>query len=145
MELRTSAVDIGRPATAVCAVVFDFTNDPQWRTEVMKSSCVQRSAGEVGARYEQTLQVAGRQVETSFTVTELVPDALVGFAGTSGPLRIEGSLVLVALDSDRTRLYFSHHMAGPMWFRVVGRWLARRRRRGIERDLDQLRRLLEAG
>ncbi|MEM9566161.1 MAG: SRPBCC family protein, partial [Actinomycetota bacterium] len=138
-------VDVVRPTAAVFAYVADFTNDPTWRAEVVTSTRTAGDSAEVGARYEQTLRVAGRTIDTSFVVTEYVPDAVIGFEGSSGPIDVQGSLVFVSLGEERTRVLFEHHMAGPIWFRAVEPWLAARRRRGIRRDLDALRRLLEWG
>ncbi len=143
METRTTSVDVARPVSAVFAYVADFTNDPDWRTEVETSTRTAGEAAEVGARYEQTLRVAGRTIDTSFVVTECVTAAVIGFERSSGPIEVQGSLVFVSLGDDRTRVLFEHHMAGPIWFRAIEPWLAARRRRGIRRDLDELRRILE--
>ena len=142
--LDAATVDIGRASELVFDYVADFTNDPEWRSEVVS---ITRTSGEVtdlGATYEQELQLAGRRLQTSFRVTEHRPPQLVSFEGGAGPVRVFGSILLSALGNDTTRVHFEHRMTGPWWFRVVEPVLARRRRAGIARDLDELRRILEA-
>ncbi|MEM7286225.1 MAG: SRPBCC family protein [Actinomycetota bacterium] len=144
MQNEATSIDIASPATTVFAYVADFTNDPEWRSEVSDSRRAGGSLDEVGATYEQTLDVAGREIHTTFAVTELVPPHVVSFEGGSGPVDVGGSIVLTPVADDETRLTFQHHMSGPWWFRVLAPWLARRRSRGIDRDLEQLKRHLES-
>ncbi|MEM9611452.1 MAG: SRPBCC family protein [Actinomycetota bacterium] len=139
----TVGVDVARPVAEVFPFAADFRNDPTWRTEVVTSELVAGEPPGVGARYDQVLTVLGREIHTSFEVVECVPGRILGFAGSSGPLDVAGSLVFVPTSDRTTRLLFGHRMSGPLWFAAVEPWLARRRRRGIGRDLDRLRRHLE--
>ncbi|MEM9653597.1 MAG: SRPBCC family protein [Actinomycetota bacterium] len=132
-----------RPAGDVFDYAADFGNDSLWRSEVLTSELVAGEPYKVGARYDQTMDILGRRIRTSFEVVESVPGHVLGFAGSSGPVTVTGSLVFVPIDDHTTRLLFGHRMRGPAWFTAINPILARRRRRGIRRDLDRLSRHLE--
>lgn len=81
---------IHRPVEDVFAYMSRFENDREWRAEI---SDIRRTAAVghgIGERYEQMLDIGGRQVPTAFEVTEYEADRRIGWRGTSGDIRAEG-------------------------------------------------------
>lgn len=105
MPAASEEIVIHRPVSAVWSFLADAENDPKWRDGVLE---IKRVAGEgAGTRYHQRVRgPGGRSIPADIELTELVPDSLIGFRATAGPVRPRGKYELRPLP-EGTHLRFS--------------------------------------
>jgi Polyketide cyclase / dehydrase and lipid transport len=112
MEISSSRV-IHADHAVVLAYVTDLRNDVEWRKLVSESRLVEASPTEVGARFEQTVNVMGRATTTIATLKTITGNRYV----------YEGLGMMTALfavtaephpDGTEVTLYFSADMPAPM-------------------------------
>ena len=139
-------VNIDRPAGEVFAFLEEVENNPRWLGGMISAAWTTPPPVAVGSRYEQVARFLGKQIRTSFEVTEHQPGTLVTISsreGSSFPLtvarRVEptgdsGCRVTETVHSDPRGFY---RVAEPLL-----RWMVRR---NIRRDYHGLKRLLESG
>src|SRR5690242_5258416 len=94
---------IHRPVEDVFEYVSRFENDREWRAEIADIRRTTELNRGVGERYEQLLEVGGRQVTTDFEVTAYEPNRKLAFRGTSGDIHAEAIYDFIA-DGNSTRL-----------------------------------------
>jgi uncharacterized membrane protein len=137
--------DIARPADEVFAFLDEVTNNTQWLRGMV--SCTWRTDPpvRVGSRYEQVARFLGREIRTTFEVTEHEAGRRVTIAsreGSSFPLSVTREViprgvaactVIETVESDPSGFY---RIATPLLRALV--------RRNIRRDYRRLRTLLES-
>jgi uncharacterized protein YndB with AHSA1/START domain len=84
------SVIIERPVEEVFDFMADFSSDAEWRSGVvaMRQTSPQRC---VGATHVEVRRVPGRTIETPAEVVAFVPNRLITFQRTSGPIRPRGT------------------------------------------------------
>ncbi|MDW3221243.1 MAG: SRPBCC family protein [Acidimicrobiales bacterium] len=92
MEIR-SEIDIDRPVEQVFAVVADMSRNPEWQTGMVSCSWTTEPPILVGSTYDQVASFMGREILTTFEVTEF--DA-------PSRIRIESIVSTFPLDITRT-------------------------------------------
>ena len=80
---------IRRPAADVFDYIADMSNNTTWQKGMQ--SCVWTSEPplRLGSTYDQTARFLGREIVSSFEVTELVPGELIRIETTSGSMPID--------------------------------------------------------
>ena len=90
MPSAQRTITIARPVAEVFGFFADAENDPQWRpgvTEIKRDGPLAK-----GARYHQRIAgPGGRAIPADIELTDYVPDELVAFQVTAGPVRPQGS------------------------------------------------------
>jgi len=141
-----ATVDIGRPLADVFAFVAEPRNMPLWYEavdEVTKTTDAPRGPG---ARYLVTRSLPGGQVHNDVELTEHQLDRIVTIESRNGPtpfryrytLEPNGSVTRLTLDGRIS----STGLPGPI-ARLDG-VATRRFERGMQQNLRQLKRILEA-
>lgn len=92
MEIR-SEIDIDRPVEQVFAVVADMSRNPEWQTGMVSCTWTTEPPILVGSTYDQVASFMGREILTTFEVTEF--DA-------PSRIRIESIVSTFPLDITRT-------------------------------------------
>ena len=86
MPSAKHSVVIDRPVSEVFAYVIDGTRSPTWRPSVADIRFAGGVAGQVGARYAQGMKGPGGRIPADYELTEVVPDRLIAFKVTAGPV-----------------------------------------------------------
>jgi uncharacterized membrane protein len=138
-------IDIARPADEVFIFLDDVTNNTQWLRGMVSCTWTTDPPTRVGSRYEQVARFLGREIRTSFEVTEHEAGhrvTIASRAGSSFPLTVtreviprgaDACAVIETVESDPAGFY---RMATPLLRLMVGR--------NIRRDYRRLRTLLES-
>lgn len=141
----TVEVDVDRPPPQVFGYLEDVENNPRWIPNMRSCLWTTPAPVAVGSRYEQTSEFLGRQIHTSFQVTEHHPGRLVTIEsreGSSFPIKVTrivdarpdgGSHVTEQVEGDPTGFYA---IATPLLRAMV--------LRNIRRDYRNLKRVLES-
>jgi uncharacterized membrane protein len=128
IEVRAQAT-IARPASEVFDFVADMSNNPQWQKGMQ--SCVWTSEEPIGvdSTYDQIAGFLGKEIRTSFKVTEFEPGTHIRIESTSGPLQLniirsveadgpDASIVSAVIRGDSSGLF---KIADPLMKIMVNR------------------------
>jgi uncharacterized membrane protein len=139
-------VDVDRPSGQVFGYLEDVENNPRWIPNMRSCRWTTPAPVGVGSRYEQTSEFLGREIRTSFEVTDHRPGHLVTIEsreGSSFPIKVTriveprgeaGSHVTEEVEGDPSGFYA---VATPVLKAMVAR--------NIRRDYRNLKRVLESG
>jgi uncharacterized membrane protein len=139
-------VDIDRPAEEVFAFLEEVENNPRWLKGMVSCTWTTPPPVAVGSRYEQVARFLGKQIRTSFEVTEHEPGTLVTIssrAGSSFPLTVARRVEPTGAARCRVTETVVSDPSG--FYRLAQPVLAWMVRRNIRRDYHGLKRLLESG
>jgi carbon monoxide dehydrogenase subunit G len=134
---------IHRPLEDVFSYMTRFENDKDWRGEVVdirRTTPVNRGIGE---RYEQLIDVGGRQVQADFEVTEYENNRRIGFRGTSGDLNARATYDFSA-EGAATRVDVKAEIDVSGSLDATEPYVRQVVQRVGNEDFDRLRRRLEA-
>jgi len=136
--------EIARERPAVAGFVMDPANDTRW----IKALDSVRTLGDEpvgpGTRVERIASFLGRRIEYVNEIVELVPGERLVMRSVKAPFPMEVRYELdEAGDGTRMRIRATGDASG--FYRVAGPLLGAAVRRGIERDLDELKKVLEPG
>jgi len=136
--------EIARERPAVAGFVMDPANDTRW----IKALDSVRTLGDgpvgPGNRVERIASFLGRRIEYVNEIVELVPGERLVMRSVKAPFPMEVRYELdEAGDGTRMRIRATGDASG--FYRVAGPLLGAAVRRGIERDLDELKKVLEPG
>ena len=136
---------IDRPAGEVFTFVCDMAQNPTWQKGQV--SCVWTSEPPiaVGSTYDQHARFAGRDIHSSFVVTEFEQGRTIRIASVDGPMPIDVTRTVVAIGDSGCEV--TAHVRGepPGLLRLLGPitdWMVRRSVRG---DYRRLKAHLEDG
>jgi Polyketide cyclase / dehydrase and lipid transport len=139
----TAVTRVGRPRQEVAAYLTDPANDPGWIGGLRSARLVTPPPVGVGSQVERVARFLGRRVEYVNEITELSGTRLAMRSVRSPfPMRVTygfedaggGTEVSVRVQGDASRMY---RLADPLLARLV--------RRSVQRDLRNLKRVLEDG
>ena len=140
----TVETTIDRPREEVAAFATDPANDTRWILALRSARALTNGAIAPGAQVERVASFLGRRVEYVNEVSELDPGRRLVMHSVRGPFPMEvtyefedarrGTVMRIRNRGDAGGFY---KLAQPLLSAAV--------RRGVSRDLAQLKRLLEAG
>jgi uncharacterized protein YndB with AHSA1/START domain len=140
------AVAIGRPPADVFAFVADPCDMPRWYDAVDDVAKATHGPSGIGARYAVSRSLPGGQAHNTVEITEHQPDRKVTLASLSGPTPFRYRYTLEPTGQG-TRLTLDGRISsvglpGPMG-RLDG-IATHLFKRGMQRNLRQLKRIIEA-
>ena len=86
MARAESSLIIDCPIDEVFTYLADIAKGMEWQSELLE---VQQTSGGpvgVGTNLKEVRRLLGRNMETSFTITDYEPESKLGFKSTSGPI-----------------------------------------------------------
>ena len=136
------SVTINRPLQEVYEFVVDIDNAPQWRSGVLE---VHKNSPEieVGAIATEVLQFMGRRLETTYEITEYVPNRVFAFKTISGPIPMEGTSTFEEVGG-ATKISFVIQGEPSGVLKLAEAMVAQTARRQIKTDYANLKALLES-
>jgi hypothetical protein len=137
------SIQIHRPVEDVFAYMTRFEHDTEWRQEVRDIRRTQATNRGIGERYEQLLDLDGRQVMTDFEVTEFDLNRHVGFRGTSGDVSANATYDFEA-DGARTRVDIKATVEVSGAAELTEPYIKRKLETIGQQDFERLRRRLES-
>lgn len=137
------SIRIERPVEDVFNYMTRFENDREWRDEVVDIRRTTPTNRGVGERYEQLLELSGRQVPTDFEVTAYENNRHIGFRGTSGDVHAEGSYHFSA-EGSATRVDIRAEVEVSGAAQLTEPYIEKELAQQGERDFRRLRQVLES-
>jgi len=143
MARAEASVVIKRPAAAVFAFLTDLDKGTQWQASVMEASKTSEGPVGVGATGREVRRIMGRQMESTFEVTEFEPDRKISFKSTSGPIAMQGRYTLEpAVGGTRLSIVVDGELDGV--FKLAEPMVVQSVKRQLDADFGTLKDLLEA-
>jgi uncharacterized protein YndB with AHSA1/START domain len=144
MEI-TVEIDVDRPGPEVFAYLENAENNPRWIPNMRECAWTTPAPIATGSRYEQRSRFLGRDIRTSFEVTEHQPGhliAIVSREGSSFPIEVtrmveprgDGACHVIETTAGDASGFFA--IATPLLRPIVAR--------NVRRDYRNLKRILEA-
>lgn len=138
-------VQIDRPASTVWAVVADYSRDAELRTGLSEMTPDPAGPPRDGTRVHEVLRTGGRTYVTDTVVSDVEEGTSYRFVGRGTSGDVAGRRIVLPLGATRSsftyeidlRLRGATHVVQPLVARVL--------RSGLRKDLNNLRRLVEAG
>ena len=138
----TSGCHVDRPATEVFEVISDFEQNPSWQNGMVSCRFTTEGPLRVGSQYEQQAKFLGRNIVSTFEVTEFDPGRMVKATSIAGTFPItftrtvephgDGTKVTAIVSGDSSGVF---RLAAPLMRRMV--------KRSIDGDYRRLKALLE--
>lgn len=92
MKKVQTNVSTSRSPEEVYAYLADFSNQSEWRFDVLESELVEGETGQVGALYRQRIKQGRREMEVKAQVTQAEAPRTVAFRSfESGPVEASGA------------------------------------------------------
>lgn len=147
MASADTSVTIARPVEDVFAVLTNPTLSPKWSFNAIKGELITDGPPRIGSRRRSIVKgMFGRQMESVMEVTELEPNRAVALKlisaswGGSGRTRYTFTPV-----DGGTRVDWHWEMEPGGWVRPLSRPFMVVFERGFQRDLDNLKVVMESG
>jgi hypothetical protein len=140
-----SEIVIARPRAEVAAYAADPDNATSWYENIDSVEWKTSPPLAVGSRIAFGARFLGRRLAYTYEVRELVPGERFVMSTSEGPYPMETTYAWEDAGDDGTRMTLRNR-GEPSGFSKVGAPIMERSmRRANRRDLQQLKRLLEAG
>jgi carbon monoxide dehydrogenase subunit G len=136
--------EIARDRPAVAGFVMDPANDTRWIKALGSVRTLGDGPVRPGTRVERVASFLGRRIEYVNEIVELVPDERLVMRSVKAPFPMEVRYELQD-EGDGTRMRIRATGDATGFYRIAGPLLAAAVRRGIEKDLDELEKVLEGG
>jgi hypothetical protein len=140
----TAETEIARPRTEVAAFATDPANDTRWILALESARKLTEGPVAPGTRVERIASFLGRRIEYVNEVVAFEPGRRLEMRSVKAPFPM--SVVYEFEDAgagSRMRIRTGGDAAG--FYRLAAPMLAAAVRRGVEKDLAQLKRLMEDG
>ena len=136
------SVEIKRPVEEVFAYLTDPAMEPEWNSAVLECRADQPGPIRVGSKIHIVGRILGRRSESTYEVTELVPNKkYVHKTGTPFPLE---ATYLAEPTAGGTKVTLRGVAEPGGFFKVAEPVLGRIANRQIQAQLDTMKELLEA-
>ncbi len=144
MARAEASLVINCPLDKVFAYLADISRGTEWQSELLEVQQTSNGPVGIGTTIREVRRLMGRNMETSFAVTEYEPDHRLGFKSTSGPIQMrayysldgsgDGTKVTMTVEADLTGVF---RMTEPM--------VVHGAKRQMDADIARLKEILEAG
>ncbi len=137
---------IDRPCADVAAYAGDPTNAPQWYANITSVRWQTEPPVRVGSRLDFVARFLGRTLAYTYEVVELIPGQRLAMRTAQGPFPMETTYTWQPVTGTRTRTRMTLRNRGaPTGFgKVAAPVMAAAMRRANDKDLANLKRILES-
>ena len=134
---------IRRPREVVASYASDPDNAPAWYVNIRSAQWQTPRPWAVGSRVAFTARFLGRNLDYVYELTELVPGYKLTMRTSQGPFPMRTSYSWS--DENGATLMTLHNTGEPSGFSAVaGIFMAPMMRRAMRKDLENLKKILEA-
>lgn len=145
MKPVTVEITIDRPVEEVFGFLEDVENNPKWLKGMRSCRWTSEAPVRVGSTYDQVAGFLGKQIVSSFVVTEHERPRKITIATTKSSFPITVTRLTEPLGDDASRTRVREVVEGDPkgFFRISEPLLRRVVERNVTRDYGRLKRLLE--
>jgi len=144
MKKFDTSIIIQRPIEEVFAAATEFNRLPAWRSGLIDAAITSEGPIQSGATYRFNIKAMGKALETTGQIETYEPPAFYGWKATSGPFPMSGSIRCEAV-AEGTRITDTLEAEPGGFFKLAEPLLMKQQRNQMEKDLKQLKDLLEGG
>jgi uncharacterized protein YndB with AHSA1/START domain len=144
VDVRTEAI-IERPCADVAAYAGDPSNAPQWYANIAEVRWQTEPPVRVGSRMEFVARFLGRRLAYTYEVVELVPEQRLVMRTAEGPFPMETTYTWQPIDATQTWMTLRNRGEPAGFGKVAAPVMAAAMRRANDKDLANLKRILEVG
>jgi uncharacterized membrane protein len=142
LDVVTDTV-IHRPVDVVASYARDPTNAPEWYANIRSVEWRTPRPVAVGSQMDFVAKFLGRRLAYTYEVVELTPGRRLVMRTAQGPFPMETSYEWEPAGESSTRMTLRNRGEPVGFSRVVAPLMARAVRRANNKDLAQLKQLLE--
>lgn len=145
LSMRLSAERrIARPAREVFDFFSDASNNPRWQEGMISCEWTSGPPIGLGSTYEQRARFMGREVTSTFVVTDYEPGRRIAIETTESTFPIRVVRTVDPLDEYSCRVTADISGGPDNWLiRLVGPFVEKRAQKSVDADYDRLVRFLE--
>jgi uncharacterized membrane protein len=141
----TTSIVIARPRAQVFAFASDLDRTASWYRNITSVRWLTQKPLVVGSRVAFTANFLGRTLTYTYEVRDLVPGERLVMSTEEGPFAMETTYTWEEDAEGTTRMTLRNRGEPSGFANVAAPVMARAMRRANRRDLEQLKRLIEAG
>lgn len=134
---------IDRPLEVVASYAADPSNAPQWYANIRSADWKTPPPLQRGSRIAFVARFMGRRLEYTYEVVDFVPHERLVMRTAEGPFPMETTYAWQALEDGRTRMAIRNRGEPRGFSKVAAPVMAAAIRRANEKDLQNLRSILE--
>ena len=134
---------IERPCAEVAAYAGDPSNTPEWYANIASVRWQTEPPVAIGSRVAFVARFLGRKLAYTYEVVEWIPGQRLVMRTAHGPFPMETSYTWQPVDGARTRMTLRNRGEPAGFGRLAAAVMAAAMRRANEKDLANLKRLLE--
>jgi len=134
---------IDRPCAQVAEYAGDPTNAPQWYVNIESVEWRTREPVALGSRMDFVARFLGRRLAYTYEVVELIPGERLVMRTAQGPFPMETTYTWQPVSPARTRMTLRNRGEPAGFARVTAPMMAASMRRANQKDLANLKRILE--
>jgi uncharacterized protein YndB with AHSA1/START domain len=139
-----TTVEIARPRAEVAGFAADPGNVTKWYQNISSVEWLTEPPVEVGTRTAFVAHFLGRRLAYTYEVLDLVPGERLVMSTREGPFPMETTYTWSDTATGGTRMTLRNRGVPTGFSKVAAPAMAAAMRRANRKDLDQLRKLLEA-
>lgn len=136
-------IDIDQPRSVVASYASDPDNATRWYQNIESVEWATPGPLTVGSRVAFVARFLGRRLAYTYEVKELVPGELLVQSTTEGPFPMETTYTWTDNPAGGTRMKLRNRGNPAGFSRIVAPMMARAMRRANQKDLSQLKSILE--
>ena len=142
VDVLTETV-IDRPCAEVAAYAADPSHAPEWYANITSVRWQTEPPLGVGSRMDFVARFLGRTLAYAYEVVELVPGQRLAMRTAQGPFPMETTYTWQPVTGTRTRMTLRNRGEPAGFGRVAAPVMAAAMRRANDKDLANLKRILE--
>ncbi len=141
----TTDIVVDRPRAVVSEYAANPDNAPEWYRNIQ--SVIWQTSGplSVGSRMAFVAHFLGRELSYIYEIRALVPGEKLVMATHEGPFPMETTYTWSAVDPARTRMTLRNRGEPSGFSRIAAPAMASMMRAANRKDLENIKRILEAG
>ena len=143
VDVQTEIV-IDRPCAQVAAYAGDPSHAPQWYANIESVEWRTPEPVAVGSRMDFVARFLGRRLAYTYEVAELAPGERLVMRTAQGPFPMETTYTWQEVDPSRTRMTLRNRGEPAGFAKITAPMMAAQIRRANQKDLANLKRILEA-
>jgi len=120
-----------------------MSNNPRWQKGMQSCEWTSEGPVAVGSTYDQVARFLGREIRTSFEVTEFEAGESIRIESRSGPMPLDITRTVTALDGDRCTVRAVIRGDSSGVFRIAEPIMRFMVNRSVQADYDRLKDQLE--
>ena len=140
----SAQVEIARSPEAIFDFLADMSNNPTWQKGMQACRWTSEPPLRLGSTYDQVARFLGKEIVSSFVVTEFEPGHRIRIRTTSGTMPIDVTREVTAVADGRSSVSAIVRGDPTGVFRLATPLMRMMVQRSVTRDYRRLKELLEA-